>query len=167
MKVETTVEQVASHVKATEALGGCLIGIDGFSGTGKTTLAFELAHHLNGIRLGLDSYVSKEKPADCYVGLLRIDHLRRDLGNLLDRFAFVVLDGVCLLKALESIRITPKLLVYVKKHSPQGLWHDGLHLENFLAGACADSWLAESVYRYHQAYQPHTKAAVYYHWAGV
>jgi hypothetical protein len=162
--VVTTIDQIASHARAALVSSSCLVGIDGFDGTGKTTLAFQLARQLAGIRVGLDSYIDKETPADDYVGLIRSEHLKRDIFNLVNLFPFVVVDGVCLLNALESVGVSPNRLVYVKKFSPQGLWHDGFHLENYIAGEPVDSWLAESVYGYHQAKQPHTKALICYHW---
>jgi len=167
VEVVTTIEQIASRAKTVSASHGSLIGVDGFDATGKTTLSFELARQLEGIRVGLDSYVARERAADNYVGILRTEHLKRDLLNLVNRFPFVVVEGVCLLKALESAGFSPNLHVYVKRISSQGLWHDGLHLENYAAGTPSGSWLAESVYQYHQAQQPHIKASLCYHWVEV
>jgi len=165
MEAATTFEQVASFLGGMKGAEGTLVGIDGFDGTGKTTLAFKLAQELSGIRVGLDCYVEKDREADRYVGLLRLEDLSRDISALLRCFPYVVVDGVCLSEALSAIGITPKKIVYVRKISPQGLWHDGFHLEDYVAGSAAGSWLENSVYSYHQQYQPHVTAAVCYSWA--
>ncbi|MEH6413907.1 hypothetical protein [Pseudomonas sp. CGJS7] len=165
MDITTIVDEVVEQVRTIKHESGCLVGIDGFDGSGKTTLAFELARQMDGIRVGLDSYVEKDRDADSYVGLLRLDHLKRDLENLCARFSVVVVDGVCLLEALAVIGASVDLHIYVKKYSPQGLWHPGFHLEDYLAGQPAGSWLERSVYGYHDSYAPHDRAAVHYHWS--
>lgn len=165
MDITTTVDAVVQHVRAVKHDSSCLVGVDGFDGSGKTTLAFELARQMDGIRVGLDSYVEKDRDADSYAGLLRLDHLKRDLENLRARFPVVVVDGVCLLEALAAFGAAVDLHIYVKKISPQGLWHPSFHLEDFLAGQPLDSWLERSVYGYHGSHTPHDRAAVHYHWS--
>jgi hypothetical protein len=167
MEAATTIEQLMALVSVGTSSERVLLGIDGFDGTGKTTLAFTLAEKLGGIRVGLDSYVEKDREADRYVGLLRLQDLARDLSGLLQCFRYVVVDGVCLSEAFAAIGVQPDLVIYVKKISPQGLWHDGFHLEDYSAGARAGGWLANSVYSYHQQYQPHVRASVCYSWAGA
>jgi len=164
MDTATTIEKLVSLLIAMNETDGTLVGVDGFDGTGKTTLAFKLANELSGIRVGLDCYVEKEREAERYVGLLRLEDLARDISRLLRCFPYVVVDGVCLSEALSAIGITPKKIVYVKKTSLLGLWHKGFDLQNYLAGSTADSWLENSILSYHQHYQPHVTAAVCYSW---
>jgi hypothetical protein len=165
MEVVATVGAIADHVRAMKARPA-LIGIDGVEASGKTTLAFDLAHSLGGIRIGLDSYVDRSRDGRTYVDLLRLEHLKRDLTNLRGCFPFTVVDGVCLLSALELVGFLPHLLVYAKKHSPAGLWNAGFDLENFAAGEPAVSWLETSVLQYHLACGPDQKADIHYHWSG-
>ena len=167
MEVATTIEQLMTLVSADPISGRGLLGIDGFHGAGKTTLAVTLAEKMGGIRVGLDSYVERSREADRYVGLLRLEDLARDLNGLSQRFQCVVIEGVCLLEALAAVGVEPDRLLYVRKISAQGLWHDGFHLEDYSAGVPAGGWLAESVYSYHQQYQPHVRASLCYSWAGA
>src|SRR5690606_28747202 len=103
MEAVTNVEKLAALVSSGKTAEPLLLGIDGFDGTGKTTLAFALAKRLIGIRIGLDSYIQKSREADRYVGLLRLEDLARDLNALSRCFQYVVIDGVCLLEALAAI----------------------------------------------------------------
>ena len=165
MLAVTTVDGLVHAVPGRAAGPAVVVGIDGFDGTGKTTLAFALAEKLGGIRIGLDSYVDKDRDADRYVGLLRLEDLQRDLKRLSDFFSHVVVDGVCLSEVFDELGCAPDYVVYVRKISPQGLWHDGLHLEDYEAGEPAGGWLAHSVYSYHRQYKPHLVATACYSWA--
>ncbi|HET6433404.1 hypothetical protein [Dyella sp.] len=164
MLAVTALDELLQAVPDKTTAQSVVVGIDGFDGTGKTTLAYALAERLGGIRVGLDSYVEKDREAERYVGLLRLDALQRDLNGLSRCFSHIIVDGVCLLEAFERLGCTPDYLVYVKKISPQGLWHDGFHLEAYEASE-AGSWLASSVYSYHRVYEPQLKAAACYSWA--
>ena len=146
-----------------EVVGRALVlGVDGFDGSGKTTLALELARRVGGIRIGLDCYIDKEVDSDRYVGLLRLENLRRDVRALSSCQPIIVVDGVCLSEAFDKLGCVPDYVVYVKKISAQGLWHDGLHLEDYEAGQVAGSWLEKSVLSYHQQYRPHLVANACY-----
>lgn len=164
MEFATTFDELVAFINSKNTSRPVLLGIDGFDGSGKTTLAFAVANRLSGVRVGLDDYVDEDRKADSFVGLLRLEDLARDLSRLLRRFRLVVVDGVCLSQAFAAIGTKPSSVIYVKKISQQGLWHDGFHLEDYLAGTPAGSWLEQSVYAYHQQYQPHIRAPLCYSW---
>lgn len=142
---------------------GFMIGVDGFMNAGKTTLAFWLAKELSGIRVGVDCYVEKEREASNYVELLRHEDLRRDLEGLRAAFDFVVIDGICLLDALDAIDVSLDMFVYVKRISPMGIWQDGFHLEDFEAGGESGGWAEKSELDYHVSRRPHEMASLIYH----
>ena len=162
METATTPEEIASLLQNVGGEPGALIGIDGVDGVGKTTLAFDLARRMGGIRVGLDCYIDRSKQSERYVGLLRIEDLARDVAELSSRFPCVVVDGVCLLAALREAGLTPAKVIYIKRISQQGLWHDSFHLEDYAAGSLDASWLDKSIYSYHLEYQPHISAAITY-----
>lgn len=160
-----TPEEVISLLQCMGIEFGALIGIDGVDGVGKTTLAFDLARRMAGIRVGLDCYVDQSRDSEGYVGLLRIEDLARDVSALLRSFPCVVVDGVCLLEALSQAGLTPTKVIYVKKTSLQGIWHDGHHLEDFASGTFDAGWLDRSVYSSHLEHMPHTSASIIYTWS--
>lgn len=169
MHTITTIDDLAEAVPRKVSAQAVLVGIDGFDGTRKTSLAFALAQKLGGIRVGLDCYIDKDRKADRYVGLLRLEDLQRDLNGLSCCFSHVVVDGVCLSEVFEQIGGAPDYIVYVKKLSPQGVWDHGFHLKDYEAGGEASSWswLDRSVYSYHSQWQPHLRATACYSWVGT
>ncbi len=143
--------------------GKKLIAIDGFMSSGKTTLAIQVAEELSGIRVGLDCYVESEREASDYVGLLRLTDLAEDLNKLRAAFDYVVIDGICMLEALESISVSPDLYVYVKRISQMGLWQDGFHLEDYESTGEECNFARQSELEYHASRRPHELAAIVYH----
>lgn len=131
--------------------------------SGKTTLAFELAELLGGIRVGLDSYLHTDRDGTKYVDELRHSYLKSDLAKLKAAFSFVVVDGICLREALDKVHHTADLFVYVKRISKAGIWHDEMHLEDYESGECIpESWLQLNDLSYHLERRPHETAAITY-----
>jgi hypothetical protein len=96
-----------------------LIGIDGTDGAGKTTLAKELGQSMGATVVSLDDFVPKDSGS--YVPHLRTDDLRETLCSA---GRPVIVEGVCLLAALEALSLGPDLLIYVKRISDDGYWYD-------------------------------------------
>lgn len=148
------------------------IGIDGIDGCGKTTLAEAVAASLGFRLFSLDDYLEKDKGG--FLEFVEYQRLRADVAA---EEAYVV-EGVCLLHALQRAELAIDALVYVKRRR-LGLWADerelDLHepLEEFLkdereltamvAGeVVTDLGLTEEVIRYHYAVRPHNKAHIVY-----
>lgn len=92
------------------------IGLDGMDGVGKSTLAKVLGAKMNYPVVGLDDYLERERGG--YIDYLRYDELQ----IMLDQDSFIV-EGVCLLEAIERIGCKLDLLVYLKLHH-HGVWRD-------------------------------------------
>jgi hypothetical protein len=149
-------QAVAAAIRVMAPGVSQIIGVDGFMQSGKTTLAFKLAEQLNGIRIGLDCYANGYREVSSYVEKLRLPYLQSDINKLTSNFQFVIVDGVCLLDALDAISVRPNLTVYVKRVSGQGLWHDGFHLEDYVADPkSVTDWLEACIYAYHSNRRPH------------
>ena len=72
-----------------------------------------------------------------------------------------MLEGICLRSVLRPLPIKLTVSIYVKYVSDMGLWHDGLHLEDFAHGEFMDGDRKEthlSDFLYHVRYQPHQAA---------
>ena len=155
-------------------LGAQRIAIDGTDGSGKSTLARELGTELGVKVLHLDDFVAKNR--DTYIANLDKVKLSRALASA---EPFIV-EGVCLLQALDVLSLKVDALVYVKRMS-HGYWSDEdeldfrIPLEEHLAqlretvrpmaealGESGDLGLAEEIIRYHAAYRPHERATLAY-----
>lgn len=161
----TTVGSVIQALQPSLAKGGRLIGIDGFMKAGKTTLAFELAERLGGIRLSIDTFADRNVETEDYAEKVMMRYLSSDLTKLRAAFPFVVADGICLLQVLEAVPMAPDALIYVKRVSAVGLWHDGLHLEDYEADqSVRDSThgFRRSEMEYHLKWRPHERAGLIY-----
>jgi hypothetical protein len=142
--------------------GGNLIAIDGFMSSGKTTLAISLAEQLPAFRISLDFYVESERNAPNYIGLLRLADLASDIQKARIEFGSVVVEGICMLEVLDSIKVQPEIYVYVKRISPMGLWQDGFHFEDYetVGEECSFARLSELAY--HASHRPHEISTVVY-----
>lgn len=154
--------QLAAEIRRARP-DGALVGLDGFMNSGKTRLAFELSDLLDGIRVGLDSYVDPGIEGTEYVKRLRLDYLAKDLRKLTTKFPFVLVEGICLARAMAAQPIPVSLSVYVKRVSRVGIWHDEHHLEHFESGEDSSApYLRRSQLSYHAAMRPHEKANYVY-----
>ena len=148
------------------------IGIDGIDGCGKTTLGKAVAAELRCRLFSLDDYLEKDKGR--FVDFLDFRRLHTEASP---EEAYVV-EGVCLLQALQRADLVVDTLVYVKRRH-LGIWSDERELdlneplEEFLQGErkltamvapepVLDLGLAEEVIRYHYAVRPHNRAQVVY-----
>ncbi|MGC8774635.1 MAG: hypothetical protein ACP5R6_05185, partial [Chlorobaculum sp.] len=97
--------------------GYYLIGVDGRSGVGKSTMAEKLAT-LSGLsHMNLDDYLDNNQGG--FLDYLDYDAIKQKASEL-GRF---VIDGVCLLSVLEKTETSVDCFVYVKKMS-YGCWAD-------------------------------------------
>jgi hypothetical protein len=140
-------------------LGG-YIGIEGYMNSGKTALARCLSYDLCFPLVSLDDFVAIRGGDLAYPSRIARAKLSRELRRS-GRKATVLVEGICLRAVLRHLPIRLTATVYLKRVSDAGLWHDGLSLEDFVAGNALDVDREEpfaSDHRYHAAYLPHQKA---------
>ena len=161
-----------------------VVGVDGFYGAGKTSLARGIARRLNVLHIEIDGYLDRDVPGS-YLDNIRFagSHgLTRHFRTWRRDGTPLVLDGVqlqeVLARLLEQAHFPPPppLLIYTKRLSGNtGHWHDGDTLEDFmrklpepprpLPPAC-DYWsvrLERSVLNYHVQFRSHESSHVIYH----
>jgi MoxR-like ATPase len=165
----TTVDAVVDVLLAANVRR---VGIDGIDGCGKTTLAKFVAARLQLPWFSLDHYLDRNRGG--FLGFIDYPRLHADVSK--ERAS--VIEGVCLLQALQRAELEIDALVYIKR-CHMGLWADerelevdGL-LENFLKGErelaamlegepITNLGLAEEIIRYHYEARPHKNAQVVY-----
>ncbi len=170
-----TPEDVASAISGDSHR---LIAIDGFQGSGKTTLARTLGKLLNMPVVSADDYLNRNQGA--FFGHLRIEELASALMNR----GPCIFEGVCTLQILEAVGDQPNVLIYVKRMAIWG-WADEDELGNVLATPngsppraleaaeqldplqIALQGLWGEVAQYHRRYRPHEFAHVLYERSAV
>ena len=105
-------QQLAPHLVN---LPGKLIAIDGRDGSGKTTLGRFLAWYFNIALVETDLFLR-----DGYGLTYYADQIERLVAQRLAKPRPVIVEGVAVLKTLQSIGRTPDLLVYVTNANNPG-----------------------------------------------
>ncbi len=141
-----------------------IIGVDGWTGAGKSTLAEKLALATGGSWFDLDNALVHDQ--GCFVNALRFDCVSNWLTQI-SGFGFI--SGVCLRQALEVAGIRAAMHIYVKRMATWG-WADEDELyENVLSGVRGSSGghaLRLEMRDYHQQWQPHKNADYEFHRLG-
>jgi hypothetical protein len=155
MQTVVGIEDVVARFLALEA--GTIAAIEGFSDSGKTTLADYLGKQLAISVFHLDSFARKFSRPPPYPECIDLAGLRGALDRReVSRPAIV--EGICLRDVLALINVSPVVFVYLKRTGSNGLWYDGLHLEQFEAGEPVPGDMAEphrSDLEYHARMRPH------------
>ncbi|RWD64146.1 MAG: hypothetical protein EOS36_10790 [Mesorhizobium sp.] len=154
--VYTDPQVLAAEIARREAK---IIGVDGHDGSGKSFLSRQLGMTLDAQVIELDSLLIK-KNAGSYLPNL-------DLGKLTEAVTresqmTSIVEGVCLLAALESAGIKADVLVYVRSLSANfgHLWHE----EDFHGsrGKDLDLPLHSEIRAYNWKYQPLVRADYFF-----
>ena len=133
-----------------------VIGIDGLTGVGKTTLASSLAVALEGSTLDLDAFLDHDRK--CFVEALKISDLRSALTSAVRP---LFLSGICLREALALVGYTASCHVYVKRMTGWG-WADedelGTDAVPEVDSNSGGAHLRHEMRRYHEKWKPHLVA---------
>ena len=112
-------EELARHLMAKNVdKSALLIGIDGKDGIGKSTLAKELSRLINAKLISLDDFLVRNQ--DKYVDSLKIGEITDAIKSTT---GIVIIEGVCLLAAVDRIDAKLNDLIYVKR-TRHGIWVD-------------------------------------------
>jgi uridine kinase len=168
-----------------------LIGIDGIDGSGKSTLAKRLSTELSYVHIELDNYIEKYRGR--FVQHIKHDEVREKIKKAQSS---VIVEGICLFKVFEKLKMSPDLSIYIKKMSDDGLWQDESKcnvqgdIDKFMtemkkafgkfvdvdagiegglleSGKTSFSELVEEIIRYHYEHKPHLKADLIYRRTGM
>jgi hypothetical protein len=179
----TRMVDLAADVARRHALEPArIISVDGWDGSGKTTLATDLAAHLSFAHYELDAYLHREQGG--FLEHLDYARLATALRTRAPATQPPLVEGICVLQVLDRLDLRSDIKIYVRRISASGIWHDGLRIdpsktvEQVIADdrRAAELWaeidgeqfvrghepLAWEVIRYHYAYTPHETADFYF-----
>ena len=166
-------EDVADLVKALSPLvrpnRTLVVGIDGASGSGKSSLALDLSTRLAGKVFHIDDYVERKRGE--YLKRIDYESAGNDIGQFMsENIQLVVIEGVCLLNILETLRVEPHKVIYVKRVARDGYWYDyrlsdpefsleeSLHYVDRSENVPGIGNLDREITTYHHQYSPLEKA---------
>jgi putative protein kinase ArgK-like GTPase of G3E family len=140
-----------------------VIGIDGWTGIGKTTLGRTLAEMLKGACFDLDSAVERQRGH--YVAFMRIDEVWKALSRSSGR-TFV--SGICLREVLAKAHVKADAHIYIKRMASWG-WGDEDELEGdalaSLDAAFPNNPVRDELRQYHKEWEPHLTADFEFRWS--
>jgi hypothetical protein len=132
-----------------------IIGIDGWTGVGKTTLANSLAMALGGSFYDVDAALNRDQTH--YISVLRLNEIERALEEPL---GLLFVSGICLRQVLDSVSAKADAHIYVKRMASWG-WADEDEITGAgipeIAGASGEQ-VRRELRVYHERWQPHVSA---------
>lgn len=143
-----------------------LIGIDGFSGSGKSSLACTLCREPGFICISTDRFYNEGTLGRSYADGLRLNELKADILTLQNGARSVIVEGICLRETLAALGLEADLTIYVKRLGPTGIWYDDLDLCLSIEGYehTAGHWIDTWSKQYHHRFRPHEQADIVYEW---
>lgn len=159
MPTPVTIEDLCSRLRLLSPAS--IVGLEGFSGSGKTKLAEQLRVRVPAAVLHVDSFARRLDQPLPYIECLDIDGLRRCLEQR-GQSRPTVVEGICLRDVLAHVGQTPAILIYLRRIGRNGLWYDGSHLEEFEARQEGTPEPHRSDLEYHARVRPHEHADLVY-----
>lgn len=162
METVTSMVELCARLRALAP--GTLVGLEGFCSSGKTPLANELGERMQMSVFHTDEFARKFDAPPSYPECVDIHYLRRAMEMGAPSRPSII-EGICLRDVLALVGISPTIFVYLKRIGRNGLWYDGLHLEDFEAGHTIPGLTEEphlSDFKYHTRSRPHECADLIY-----
>jgi uridine kinase len=163
MQETSEISEIVASLKTTKFR---LTGIDGTDGSGKSTLAKHLSSQLGFAHINLDDHLEKNRGQ--FVKYIKYDQVKGEIDKAKQP---IVIEGVCLLAAIENLTDPLGILIYVKRVSDYGMWYDkedcevNEDIDEFIirkkSGGSIPA-LTEEIIRYHYKYKPYEKAGIIY-----
>lgn len=131
--------------------GPAIIGIDGWTGVGKTTLAATLARLTQGRTFDLDAALTRDQGR--YISALRIHEVSQALD---EPVGLLFVSGICLRQVLSDADRGADAQIYLKRMAVLG-WADEDELSGKIPEIVGSSGqlVREELRAYHAKWRPH------------
>ncbi|MGN6277506.1 MAG: hypothetical protein ACTHM8_02135 [Sphingomonas sp.] len=129
-----------------------IVGVDGWAGVGKTTLAESLAGCVGGASYDLDAGLIRNQ--GYFVGAIRTEEIARALQGIR---GLIFVSGICLRQVLANVGVVASAHIYIKRMAEWG-WADEdelvAHRMPEIMGASGAA-MREELRHYHRVWEPH------------
>jgi len=153
-RIFTELDNLAADLRSRFA-EPAIIGVDGWTGVGKTTLAEALANELGGSSYDLDR--ARERNTKHFTAALRLGEISEALNQ---PKGFLFVSGICLRQVLADIECSAAAHIYIKRMAVWG-WADEDELTEGnipeIPGASGEV-VRQELRLYHDRWQPHVCA---------
>jgi hypothetical protein len=163
-----SIAELVDFVRTRSTRGSnVIVGIEGASTAGKTTTANQVAQELGGTPIHTDQFYNKGVTGPRYQDGLRLEEMAETIARLANHTGPIVVEGICLRETLQSLGRIPSIMVYCKKISSAGVWHDDPELngdhdpESGFVQERVDCWWFD----YHKRAKPLELADVVFQWS--
>ena len=142
-----------------------IVGVEGASGSGKTSLAklvaTEPAHAIS-----TDAYYETGVKGQKYLDGIKLETLSEDLRKSISAYERVVVEGICLRDTLAKVGVSPNLFIYCKRISSAGIWNDDPQFHSPISevAKCTQGLIDCWSHEYHVESEPHLVADIVYEW---
>ncbi len=141
-----------------------IVTIDGFDGSGKTTLGAKISRALGCFAIDLDDFVL-ENEAETFFEFLNQSELKEATADFLRDSKLFVVSGVMMTKVIQFQQWPDPFKIYVKKQRSEGIWHDGWDIDSEQGPSGLLTELDKELLAYHREYRPHECCdCLFQHW---
>ena len=167
MKLLSSLDELKLTVSKLDRDTTTVIGIEGASTSGKTTLSRTLADVGGYQVLSTDDFYRTGSLGKTYVEGLRLQELRAQWQSFASAGEALIIEGICLRDTLDAMESQATVFIYSKRISSAGLWHDDPALSDGISTGSGstqeqiDLWSHE----YHVRKRPHLIADIMFEWS--
>ena len=123
-----SINSLIEQINIIHKNGIIIVGIDGYLGSGKTTLSNKLSKEFDFKLINLDEYENIKIPNNLsengYVNSRDYNKISSDISTALLEGRNILIEGICLMEILNRIKIQSHLTIYVKRIDVNGKWKD-------------------------------------------
>lgn len=124
----TSISDLAEEIRDQSAGERIIISVDGFDGSGKSSLGQDLANLIDAQFVDIDHYLVENQGG--FLNFIRYDPLFNSIKDHMDTSSCIVA-GCCILEVLNHLNIDPTITIYMKYLRADNIWMKGRFLAKY------------------------------------